>query len=287
MKILLKTYNHLGDTVCLTAALRNAKAAYSDFTFGYQGNYADVFLNNPDLDVLDESDADLVVEIGYRAFPQRFPTGGNLCERQSLALAIELSRFTGRIFDVEIKRPVIFLSEEEMNDRPDIGRYCVLNANCQKCSEVKGYPHWQQVVDARRDVTFVQVGGNEARDISMNLRNVVDARGRTSIRKLFSLVRNASSVLSPSSAVVHIAAAFPEVKAFCLTGAREPTALTAYPNVTHFHTVCSDYCETHGCMKFNLNINTKMCQRPISVDGRKFARCMFDISPKEVASCLQ
>lgn len=286
MKILLKTYNHLGDTVCLTAALRNAKAAYPHFSFAYQGNYADVFLNNPDLDDFDQSKADAVFEIGYRPFPQRYPTGGNLCERQSLALSIELSRFTGRMFDVVVKRPVICLSDDEKKDSPGIGAYCVLNANCQKCAEVKGYPHWQQVIDARPDITFIQVGGNETRDITTNLKRVVDARGRTSIRKLFSLVSHAESVLSPSSAVVHIAAAFPGVKAFCLTGAREPTALTAYPNVRHFHTTCGEYCENHGCMKFNLQVNEKKCQSVMTVDGRKYARCMFDISPKEVASCL-
>ena len=291
MKIVLTTNDHLGDTVVLSAAIRNAKAAFPDLQIAYSGNYSDVFLNNPDVSDFDKDGKDVIrLHIRYAPFSQKRGDGGNLCEGFSRNLATALKPFTGRLFDVFQTTPYICLSDDEK--RPVVsfdGGYCVLNANCQRCSEVKSYPWFQQIIDRSPCIAFVQIGGNEKRDISQELRGVFDYRGRTSIRELFRLVIHAKWVLSPPSAVVNIAAAFPQVKSLVLTGAREPVVLTGYANARHFATECDrgKYDNEHGCMRFFLHGERKSCDYIDETGIRRYARCMGRISPKEVAACLE
>jgi ADP-heptose:LPS heptosyltransferase len=287
MKILLSTHRHLGDTVALTAALRNAKTALPDVLFDYDGSYRDVFANNPNITPFDHCDSDVTsIKVTYSPFSQRRGDGGNLCQGYSKCLALALQSLTGVLVPMSQFTPVINLTEEEQVQYRDLERYCVINANCQKCSEVKRYPYWQQIVDACPDMKFVQVGGNEKRDVTMNLRNVVDLRGTTTVRQLFSLVANAKYVVSPSSAVIHIAAAFKNVNAYCLVGAREPTALTKYANVGHFCSTCGRYFSSFGCMNFYTHGIHKTCINIKNINDYNYASCMCDINPKEVASCL-
>ena len=287
MKILLSTHRHLGDTVALTAALRNAKTALPDMQFDYDGSYRDVFANNPDITPFNHDDSDVCrIKVTYHPFSQRRGDGGNLCQGYSKCLALALQSLTGVLIPMSQFTPVINLTDDEKVMYREFGRYCVINVNCQNCSEVKRYPYWQQIVDACPDMKFVQVGGNEKRDITTNLMNVIDLRGMTTVRQLFALVSNAAHVVSPSSAVIHIASVFPKVNTHCLVGAREPVALTKYENVGHFCSNCGRYYNAFGCMSFYTHGLQKTCSNIQNIRGDNYAQCMCDINPKEVAACL-
>ena len=134
-------------------------------------------------------------------------------------------------------------------------------------------PQWQ----------FVLIGGTEARDVRMDFGgklpqgdfpNVTDLRGKTNIRELFALVKGSIGVVSPSSAVSHIAAAF-GIPQIVLLGARECAGITDYPNATHISSVCvgkETYWRNYGCMHFKTQ-DARSCEHTVSMGGRNYAGC--------------
>lgn len=283
MKVLLTTNNHLGDVVIMTAVIENLKLAMPSNEFALDANekYLEVFDGNPNISRFARNEADCCFECVYAPFSQRSANGGNCIE------AFTKNAFSYFGINAQIvQRTAKFYFNIEQNQ---FGDYCIINANCQKCSETKGYPFYQEIVDACPNMQFVQIGGNEERDITTNLKNVVDLRGKTSVRQLVSLVANAKYIVSPPSAVVHIASAFPNVKAIVLSGAREPARLTAYPNTTHIVANCIDgYNAAFGCMKFFMRkIDSRTCERCVALNGRSYPACMCLIKPCEVAELIK
>ena len=153
----------------------------------------------------------------------------------------------------------------------------------------KAYPYYQEIVDSRPDIKFIQIGGAEERDITSDLTGVLDARGKTTVKELIGLVSHAKWVISPPSAVVHIASAFPNVKTIVLSGAREPVELTQYPNTTHLTSMCPDgWHRNKGCMKFFMRpVDSRTCIRAHMEKGRKYPQCMCDIKKEDVCALLK
>lgn len=283
MKIMFSTNDHLGDVVIMTAVFENLKKVFPDIEFGIDTRkcYMDVFENNPNVSIFDRKYADHNFQCVYQPFSQSLANGGTCIN----AFTINAFGALGVQPVVEQKTAKFYLKDTENK----YGEYCIINANCQRCSETKGYPHYQEIVDSRPDIKFIQVGGAEERDISSDLRGVIDLRGKTTVKELIGLVSHAKWVISPPSAVVHIASAFPNVKIIVLSGAREPAELTEYPNTTHLTTFCpGGYHRNHGCMKFFMRpIDSRTCPRAICEKGRKYPQCMYEIKKEDVCALLK
>lgn len=288
MKIMFTTNNHLGDVVIMSAVIANVKACFSEIDFCIDANpaYLDVFKNNPNITWFNRKDADYIVECVYAPFSQRTANGGSCIKGFTMNAFRAMKEITGREEFCLLKTTADLYLEKTENK---YGEYCVINANCQKCSETKGYPYYQDVIDSRPDIKFIQIGGAEERDISSDLRGVIDLRGKTTTKELIELVGNAKWVISPPSAVVHIASAFSDVKTIVLSGAREPVELTEYQNTTHLTSMCVDgWNRNKGCMKFFMKIiDGRTCTRALMENGRKYPQCMCDIKKDEICALLK
>ena len=288
MNVILRTNDHLGDVVILTNVIHNLKKSFPDINFCVDARekYLDVFENNPYISWFDKSVADFCIECVYAPYSQKTANAGS-CIRAFNINAFEKMRIiTGHNrFSIDILTPEFFI---KTNDNK-YGDYCVINANCQKCSETKAYPYYQDVIDSRPDIKFIQIGGAEERDITSDLRGVIDVRGKTTVKELIELVSHAKWVISPPSAVVHVASAFPNVKTIVLSGAREPVELTKYPNTTHLTSVCPDgWNRNKGCMKFFMRpVDLRTCTRAHMEKGRKYPQCMCEIKKDDICALLK
>lgn len=284
MNILFTTNNHLGDAVICSTVLYNAKKSYPDINFGFQTNYQAVFDNNPFISKCGHYDYHIHLE--YAPYSQRTGNGGNCVEAFNLNAKRQLEQFLGRPYIFEKRVFDVYLNEHEKKNK--YGDYILLNANCQTCSETKAYPWFQEIVNARRNLKFIQIGGKEDRDIQQTLIGTKNLRGKTTIRDLITLVSNAKVIITPPSAVVHIASAFPQVKVIVISGSREPEILTKYDNTIHITSeTCSPYNKNYGCMKFFMRkIDMRTCDNFIERKGQKFPKCMADCDWKEIVKYL-
>lgn len=290
-RIHMYTYKHLGDYTALTNALYNAKQAYPEYEFcvdfrGYT-QYSDLFLNNPL--VSQRSDLpnwDMHVHYGTRSEEIHGSNGNFLEGFHSIAL-----KSFGYLHNYPCEYPMIkktpdfYILPDEYDKYPiPYKDYCILNANCQTSSDVKGYPYWQEVVDMCPDIQFLQIGG-DPRDITTKIKNTVDLRGKTTVRQLLLLASRAKYILSGPSGIVHIGQAFPDVHKFVVIGARESENLWKYENTTVFGSSCESYGGCTGCMKrhFGPGQCDKYC---VSDTNQKFAQCMSNISPEQIAEEL-
>ena len=281
MKILFYTHNHLGDTLLSTALIRDLKKQFQDIEIGFQSNYQAVFDGNPNISEFDNPDVSVKLE--YTPFSQRTADGGNLFEGWRKHFEI-MARIKVNYGPEEIDLYYKEYEKERLFDQD----YIVINAGNQSCSEIKSYPFWQEIVNKlKRDFTIIQIGGSEKRDRHIPIDGAVNLIGKTTIRDLMRLVRDAKAVISPPSAVSVLATQkdFHGVNAI-INGTREPDLLTGYKNSIHFGNVCcKNYNKKSGCMKFYINnpLTMKSCFNVKEINGKQYPLCMC-VDPDEIAN---
>ena len=274
------THNHLGDATIFAGAVRNVVAAHPDVRFIRPDRCSTAYENNPDF----VDSADVVIDIGG---PVDY---GPLREEQAAAWGTTVQAFTRSLCArMEIpqvpcvtERPVIVLSDEELEEAKQWGDAILLNANCQTCSVSKGYPHWQAVVDGLKGCRVIQVGGAEDRDLSPDLKGVEDMRGRTTVRQLFAMAYGCRMVIAPPTSLTNIAGAFckPQV---VVNASREADVMTAYPNAVHV-SARFEPCGrgvTDGCIALWWD-RKRRCDHPIEIDGRKWSACQVAVDPQRI-----
>lgn len=276
-RILFSTNNHLGDVVICTSVIFNLKKEFPQLEVGFETNYKDVFKNNPFVDFFEDDGNCKKIKLQYVPFSQKIGNGGLLTD----AFNVNCMRILNKKFPIVKNVFDVYLTDEEKENK--YGDYWIINANCQTCSETKAYPWYQEIVNARKNIQFIQIGGKEQRDIQQELTGVIDLRQKTSIRELISLVSNAKGIISPPSAITHIASAFDNVKNIVLSGAREPQILTKYKNTKHFFSECEGYNKNNGCMKFFMReIDERTCKHVFEYRNQKFPRCMMQLKVSEI-----
>ena len=278
-QINLGTWNHLGDTLLLGAAIRNLeKSAHGgEFEIWHNSRFCDLFCGWD------------YVHIGNGAIEEkRFGyLGGGVAERVAASgtLAEGFTRQLAELLRVDIpfteRTMPIFMNPSEPRKFAHLAGCVVMNSNCQQCSMTKRYPHWQAVATMLEPHAVVLIGGGEGRDVLQNVtgRNVVDLRGRTSVRDLIALVSICAGVVSPPSGVVHLAAALGRPAVY-LTGARENAALFGYDKCQPITTTCQGtrYNGRHGCN------HMYSCEGQMEIDGQKYPQCLAKIRAAEVVA---
>ena len=285
----MRTVNHLGDTLMLSCAMWNAKQVLSDVGFTYSGQYGAVF-ERTGLVTAGTPEKSLYVRYKNFGVKDNAAPLGNLCE----GMTVNLGRHLGAEIPCARKTPFIVLDEKEkhgdflkgLDGRP----YVVMNTNCQDKSTVKAYPFWNEVVEMLPETVFVLSGGRESRDRRSVMKahgNMVDLRGQTSIREFFALVEGSVGAVSPSSSLVHVAAAFGK-PIVCMTGASEPTKFTDYPRCVRLSNACFGkrlYDGTYGCRHFDAKAGS--CEKIVEMNGVSYADCMTRIPPEAVADAIR
>lgn len=266
------THPHIGDNIICTAAVRNVRLAHPEITFARPETCPEAWRNNPDF--TDTAEAADIGKITY----------GRLADEQRGRRGTVVEGFTKSLCEmlglkkvpIYVKRPVLYLDADELEEAERWRGCILLNANCQRCSVSKGYPYWQQVVDGLPGERIIQVGGNEGRDISPTLRGVVDWRGRSTLRQLMAMVYGCKCVLSPPSGISNIAGAFGR-RQVIVNASREPDILLRYENATHISHRCEacGWGVRTGCVACNFN-SGRGCPHPVKINGSVWCRCQAE-----------
>jgi ADP-heptose:LPS heptosyltransferase len=213
-KLVLRNFQSPGDTVMLTALVRDLHAIYPRrFMTDVRTPSPELWENNPYLSSLDEADSGVtVVDCEYPLIHS-----SNTCGRHFVhGFHEHLSRRLDMLLAPTFLHGDIHLSADEQASWPErlpstVGtRYWLLVAGGMFDFTAKWWPtdSYQAVVDALADrVTFVQVGSLE--HFHPRIRGAVDLRGHLSLRDLIRLVYWSSGVLCPVTLHMHLAAAVP------------------------------------------------------------------------------
>jgi len=126
------------------------------------------------------------------------------------------------------------------------------------------FSHFQQVVNLKKDVLWVQTGLSDDRLLS----GVIDLRGKTSIRELIYIVSKANFILSTEGVLNHIASAF-ETTSYVIISGFSDKSIAAYHN-THFFESKFD-CPDSPCWRLN---DCLFPNRP----------CINQIKPKDIVN---
>ncbi len=263
-RLILKTAMPPGDTVMLTAALRDLHRCYpGEFLTDVRSSCPAIWERNPHLTRMEEDDSGVrMVECHYYPLIERANELPVHCLQgyvgllnDELDLNIQLSRFRGDLH----------LSDEEKSygsqayeligdDRP----YWVIVAGGKSDLSIKWWSpeRYQEVVDHFRGrIRFVQIGRIGEHHFALN--GVTDLRGKTDLRQLIQLIYHADGVLCPVTCAMHITAALepkfgPRESRKCVVigGGREPAHWEAYPGHQYLHTIGSlPCCRTGGCWR--------------------------------------
>lgn len=306
--LLLKTGQAPGDALVMTAAIYSLHRAYpGKYITAVESYWPDVFLHNPDVSVhlMPSSNTPLSgvheVQMHYPAIHESNERGihfmQGFCEFLGSALGVSVPLLTNR--------PYLYFA----SPKPSVHDYWIVcsGGKLDFTNKLWGYHNYQAVVSMLHGrVKFVQVGGSRPpvpwaattlgsqEDDHPKLQGVEDMVGKTSLRDLFDLVRQAKGVLCGVSLLMHVAAAL-EKPCIVIAGGREPVAWNAYSKQHYLHTVgmlpCRDNTGKIGgaCWRARVTpledgtpLDQNTCEYPVG----NLPKCMTMITPEEVASLI-
>lgn len=316
-KIILKTYLSPGDIVTLTAAVRDLKKAHGDkFLIDVDTSCREIWENNPYLTKLDKSDPDVsVIDAEYplihrsNTSPFHFIHGYRMFLEESLNVTIPATDFKGDIHISDQEKS--WISQiEEMGIKE---KFWIVNAGGKYDYTAKWWnpESYQAVVDHFKDkITFVQIG--EEDHFHKKISGAIDLVGKTDLRQLIRLIYHSIGILSPVTAVMHLAAAIetkhnpPKNRAgVIIAGGREPSQWEAYPHHQFLHTNGAlDCCDNGGCWKSRCSLvgdgdekDNNLCVYPVDlnktyhINGKsiKFreSKCLNMITPEKVIKAIE
>jgi hypothetical protein len=233
--LVLRNKYALGDTVCLSALVRDLHRAHPGrYRVLQNGNYAGVFWrNNPHCEQLVGA-----APPGARVVTPEYRDGILLSRRAGCGHFLtwfheDFRRKTGVAVPVTEPKGDVHLTAEERRPKYE-GRYWVVVAGGKTDMPAKVWApdRWQAVVDAlaRYGIRCVQAGGDFSHHFQPHLANCVSAVGKTrNERDFFSLVHNAEGVLCGVTAAMHVAAAF-DKPCVVVAGGREDPRWEQYSN---------------------------------------------------------
>lgn len=264
-KLILRTNLCPGDTLMLTAALRDLHHSYpARYETDVRTPFPALWKNNPYLSPLCESGNNVrILDCHYPLVNNSNNQSSHFLQgyieylNDSLDLNIRLSCFKGTIFlsSTERSMPIVF----DGQDLSHLEGYWIIVAGGKYDYTTKWWSHtrFQKVVDHfRNTLTFVQVGN--LTDYHPKLDHAIDLRGKTGLRDLIRLMYHAKGVLTPVTFMMHLSAAVDPppsptmLKRPCVVvaGGREPPHWEAYPTHQFIHTVgMLKCCRSGGCWK--------------------------------------
>jgi len=262
-KLILQTLLSPGDVVMLTAAVRDLHRCYpGQFQTDVRTPCMEIWENNPYSVPLKEKTRGVeLIECSYPLIDQSNDTPYHCIHgyidflNSKLGLCIRPSAFRGDIHISELEKS--WYSQVYEITRRNIP-FWVIVAGGKYDVTIKWWEtaRFQQVVDHFRGrIQFVQLG--EVGHHHPRLSNVIDLRGKTTIREFIRLIYHSQGVLCPVTAAMHFAAAVPSSQfsdgarpCVVIGGGREPAHWEAYPNHQYIQTTGAlPFCAQGGCWR--------------------------------------
>ena len=305
-KIILKNHQSPGDIVTLTATIRDLHLTYPEqFLTDIDTSCPELWENNPYITKLDKNNAE-IIQMKYPLVHNsnegayHFIHGFRIFLENYLKMPIKSTKFKGDIHISNQEKG--WTSQVEEIVGKDI-KYWIINAGGKKDFTNKwwDFNRYQEVVNSLKDeITFVQVGElNNPFHHHPLLENVIDLRGKTSIRQLVRLVYHSSGIITPVSLLMHLAPAVEVRHGKCLknrpcvviAGGREPVQWEMYPNHQYLHT-CGKLscCDNGGCWLARIeklgdgdSKDNNLCLKPIKLEsGQTIPKCLDMIKAEDV-----
>jgi len=300
----------LGDTVLLTALIRDIHLAYPDeYEIKVETNWTNVWWNNPYVSSFEDKSLPPPqrVEVGWgdaikwNAYAK---LNNHKVMRHILAwYHYDFTRKTGIEVPVTDPRPDLHLSPDEIKPRVQ-GRYWVVLSGGKLDLTNK---HWhahrvQETIDCLKTygLQFVQCGATHSSHVHPPIDGVVNLIGKTdNVRDFWNIILHSEGVICPVTGAMHIAAAFNK-PCVVIAGGREEPWFEAYRDdfeafgpganpvaVPHkfLHTIgLLSCCDKQGCWK----------RRVVPIDANDLTRkshtlCRDPVRPKQthpVPKCL-
>lgn len=313
----------LGDTVCLSALVRDIHRAYPDtYRLHMSGHYRNVFWrNNPNCEVQTGKVTGMRYEPRYL---DGIKAAGRGSKKHFLSWFHEdCQRQIGLTVPVTEPKGDIHLSKDEKANRIIPYRYWLVVAGGKMDMTAKVWltSRYQGVVDtlAYHGVRCVQPGAEFNKHFHPKLERCENTIGRTnSERDLFSLVYHCEGVICGITSYMHIAAVF-DKPCVVVAGGREEPVWEAYSNCyqpdafgrackpvkmehTFLHTVGLYDCKstnngTKGCWKdrtvaidkgdtVHQKRRNQLCERPVRTGPQTVPSCMVDITVDHVVEAV-
>lgn len=312
-RLLLRNYQSPGDTLMLTAAVRNLRLSGVWPGEVYVSTPdSDLWKGNPDINGFIPRDwigqiptfFDKIIDCEYPLIHESNTAGKHFV----YGFTEHLAGVLGKDIPVVQKRGVICLSDIEKSTRPAMlpDKYWVMVAGGKYDYTAKWWPqsHWNEVVSLCPNITFVTVG--DSSHFHPGVIGVeVDLIGKTSLRGLLLVLYHSLGVICPVTFAHHAIASLSEhnhsLGLVTLGGGREPTVWIKYENVPgllhkYFGPVecypCSNGVSEHqGCWKSRTiqlfdgdEKDQSLCNLPVLMnDGNFSPKCMIDIRPEMVS----
>ena len=240
----------LGDTLMMTACIRDFKKQFPDVLIKVQTPFDALWFYNPNLSEF-SGEPDFDWWVGPKILTQGSKSNGlHFTNAFRLSLQAKFKEICKE--DVYIKQgkfiPDVHLSEVEKSKPIIEGKYWLINVDCGEkgkySSKMWHKYRWQEVVDKLPEITFVQIGLKKDNQFKLEGENVIDFIGKTAnsnngLRDLLTLFYHSQGSLGLVSSQMHLAACF-EKPCVVVAGAREPLTFEQYK----FHR----YISTQGCL---------------------------------------
>lgn len=303
-----------GDTVALTAFLRDLKRQFSKISVGVRATGANELLaGNPHLDQVGDQAQQIAMD--YRPGIDACKLGAQVTYLEEFHR--DFFRKTGLEVPLTEPRPELHLTEDEKQNRPLAPRYWVVVAGHKWDASIKAWSSrsYQEVVDltAAHGVRWVQVGlvrDSRAKHVHFPLEGVTNLIGQTTLRQLMCLIYHADGVLCGASMAMLMAAAFWR-PCVVVAGGRENWQWLAFTRenpawgqlasqvqVPHrfFHTIDQlDCCQGRGCWRAQVIPphqdsafpDKHYCAQPVTeATGQVLPRCMQLVTSQQVAQAV-
>lgn len=308
----------LGDTVCLSALVRDIQKAHpGKYELLMSGHYSKVYWrNNPHAQWAGSNPRGQLIQLCYKDGIRAAGRGSKI---HFLSwFHTDFQNRTGIKVPVTEPKGEIYLTPDELAKRPE-GRYWVVIAGgkLDMTAKVWSTAYWQRTVDTLRSygIRCVQAGGTFARHFHPTLHNVEQYVGQTrNERDFFALIAGAEGVICGITGAMHIAAVY-DKPCVVIAGGREEPWWEGYVDNSTFgpacapvkmphkflHTVggldCGIGNEKKGCWRdrtvaleqtdFTLaEKRIKLCVAPVTIEQQAVPKCLTMITPDHVVEAV-
>lgn len=304
----------LGDTVCLSALVRDIALNYSGkHRVMMTGHYVSFWNNNPHVVPYDAKVPHTLVTPVYQDGIRAAGRGHKIHFLSWFHKDFE--KQTG--IPVPVIRPKGDIHLESKEKQPIVtGRYwlVVAGGKLDMTAKLWSRDRWQEVVDAlgKKGIRCVQAGSTAADHVHEPLDNALNLIGRTEhMRDFLRLVYHAEGVICGITAAMHTAAVW-DKPCVVLAGGREERHWEEYAGSETFGPKCGpvkvphrflhaigklDCCKDKGCWKkrtvpieqddyVKASSIRQLCKLPVKVGSQSIPKCLEMISVPDVVDAV-
>ena len=311
-KLILKNHQSPGDTLMLTATVRDLHLSHPDkFITDVRTPFPDLWKYNPYIIPINDNDENAkIIDMHYPIIHEsnegsyHFIHAFSLYLEDILGIKIKTHKFWGDVYLSDEENTWISMLHEHFTGW-DTPFWLICTGGKNDYTAKWWIPEYaQEVVDHfKNKIQFVQFGAVGKNHYHPPLKGVINLIGKTDIRVFMRLMYHADGVVCPVAFAMHLAAAVatkpdkPKRRACVVTaGGREPSNFTCYTHHQYLHTNGAlRCCDNGGCWKSRTvhlrdgdNKDNELCVDTVPFNGRMVQRCMRDcVTSQDVIRAIE